>query len=70
MPILAPTTCRPCVSVYDPTPHPVRGIPLQWHVRSLARQNGVFVDFPKGYREGDCHVDCCETPAPAPAPGP
>jgi hypothetical protein len=67
MPIISrPTT--PYAAVYDPPVRHIRGIPLQYFVRPIARQGGVFVDIPKGFELPGCMTDqCCpddpETPS-------
>lgn len=47
--------------IYDLSPTPVRGIPLQYFVRPTVRQGGVGQDIPKGFELPECIVDqCCD----------
>lgn len=63
MPILnTPPTYTP--AIYDETPRGVRGIPLEFVVKPVARMNGVFVDYPKGFKQPDCFVECCTPEEP------
>lgn len=55
-----------CGYIYDYKPHHVRGIPLKFFVRPIARQNGVFVDMPKGFELPTCMVDPCCAQEPPP----
>ena len=66
MPILNPVS-EYTPAIYNEAPVPIKGIPLLAVVRPVARQNGVFVDYPKGFKQPACFVKCCvpeEDPAP------
>jgi hypothetical protein len=66
MPVLS-TTDVSCGQVFDPPVRGIRGIPLQFYVRPLARQGGVYVDMPKGFQFPTCLVEpCCPPEEPAP----
>jgi hypothetical protein len=50
-----------CVAIFNPPSKPIRGIPLQYFVRPVSRQGGVYTDQPKGFELPGCMVDpCCE----------
>lgn len=55
-----------CGYIYDSKPQHIRGIPLQFFVRPIARQGGVYVDMPKGFELPTCMVDPCCVPEPEP----
>jgi hypothetical protein len=63
MPILnTPPVFTP--AIYNEKPVHLRGIPLEFVVKPVARQNGVFVDYPKGFKQPACFVECCEPEVP------
>jgi hypothetical protein len=65
MPILI-RDAEPCDAIFDPEVRHVPGIPMQFFVRPVARQGGVFVDMPKGFELPTCMVDpCCPEDPPA-----
>ena len=64
MPSLFRPATSGCSQVYDPKPQHIRGIPLMFYVRPIARQSGVFVDMPKGYELPTCMVDPCCSDVP------
>lgn len=66
MPSLVRTGNTGCATIFDPPVQHIRGIPLQWFVRPVARQGGVFVDMPKGFELPTCMVDPCCVPEPEP----
>lgn len=58
-----PSLVRPeqnCSSfIYDPPKHPVHGIPNEYFVRPVVRQNGLGNEMPKGFELPTCMVDPC-----------
>lgn len=66
MPKLFRTANTASSQLFDPPVNHLRGIPLKFFVRPVARQSGVFVDMPKGFELPTCMVDpcCAETPPP------
>lgn len=58
MPILNPVP-EYTPALYNEVPIHIKGIPLLSVVRPVARQNGVFVDYPKGFKQPACFVECC-----------
>lgn len=63
MPVLSPSQApNSCGQLYNPTVRGIRGIPLQYYVRPVSRQGGVFVDHPKGFQLPECIVECCNPP--------
>lgn len=67
MPSLVRTGNSGCGLIHDPKPQHIRGIPLEFYVRPVARMNGVFTDMPKGFELPTCMVDpCCVDPEGTP----
>jgi hypothetical protein len=48
------------IKPYNEQPRGVRGIPAEAVVAILTRQNGMGIDNPKGYKQPECFVECCE----------
>lgn len=70
MPKLVRTDSGQCGQIFDPPIAHVRGIPLEFYVRPVARMNGVFTDMPKGFELPTCMVDpCCVEEPEVPDPG-
>ena len=59
MPILNPVP-EYTPALYDEKPRGLKGIPLQYVVKPVVRHNGVFTDYPKGFKQPACIVECCE----------
>ena len=58
MPILNPVP-NYLPAMYNEAPRGIKGIPLSFVVKPVVRNNGVFTDYPKGFKQPDCFVECC-----------